>query len=107
LAYRPFVERSPRVVAAVLDFLARVSDWGNTHLDEAAHIISSDTGIPEDVTRIALSRAPLAIEPLNAAIIARQQAAADVFHAQGFIPAPVVIKDMIWTRDLAKATAAL
>jgi sulfonate transport system substrate-binding protein len=97
LAYRGFAERAPAVLGAVLDFLAVESDWSNAHVDEAAQIMSARTGIPYDVTLTAMRRAPFAITPLTPAIVQRQQAAADVFRHQGFIPARVSVGDAVWT----------
>jgi sulfonate transport system substrate-binding protein len=97
LAYKPFAERSPHLLAAVLDFLAVLSAWSNVHVDESARIVSAQTGIPSDVALTAIRRAPLAIEPLTPAIVARQQAAADTFHQQGVIPAPVAVREAVWS----------
>lgn len=97
IAYRPFAERSPRLLAAVLDQLAKQSAWGNAHLAEAAAIIAARTGIPKDIAALCLKRAPLALKPVTPDIVARQQAAADIFHVQGFIPAPVVVRDAVWS----------
>ena len=97
IAYRPFAERAPRLLAAVLDQLAAQSAWGNAHVDEAAGIIAARTGIPKDIAVLCLKRAPLALKPVTPDIVARQQAAADIFLAQSFIPAPVMGKDAVWT----------
>lgn len=97
VAYRGFAERSPKLLAGVLDFLAAQSAWGNANVDQAARIISTRSGIPDDIAVLALRRAPLAIQPMTEAVVSRQQAAADTFYAQGFIPAPVAVKDAVWT----------
>ena len=97
IAYRPFAERSPKLLSAVLDFRAAESAWGNAHVDEAGRIVADRTGIPKDIAVLTLRRAPLILKPVTPDIVARQQAAADIFHAQGFIPAPVAVKDAVWT----------
>ncbi len=97
VAYRPIAERSPKVLGAVLDFLAAESAWGDEHIDQAAQIISNQTGIAHDISILALQRAPLAVKPLTPAIVTRQQAAADLFHAQAFIPTRISVKDAVWS----------
>jgi sulfonate transport system substrate-binding protein len=107
IAYRPFAGRAPQLLAAVLDELAVQSAWGDAHADQAAAIISARTGIPDDIAILCMRRAPLALEPITPQIVARQQAAADIFRAQDFIPAPVAVKDAIWTgwRPVASPSA--
>jgi sulfonate transport system substrate-binding protein len=97
LAYRPFAEKTPKVLSAVLDFLAAQSAWGNAHVADAAAIMASQTGLPVSIATQALRRAPLALTPVTAKVVERQQAAADLFSRQGFIPAPVTVADAVWS----------
>ena len=97
LSYRPFADRSPKVLSAVLDFLAAQSAWGNAHVDEAAQIMATQTGLPLSIATTALRRAPLAPAPVTARVIERQQSAAEAFYRQGFIPAPVKVADAVWS----------
>jgi sulfonate transport system substrate-binding protein len=96
VAYRPFADRQPAVLRAILDFLARTAAWGDDHADESAAILARSTGMPSNVCAEIVRRTPSAIGPMSPAVIARQQAAADIFHAQRFIPDPVVVKDAVW-----------
>jgi len=97
LAYGPFAEGSPKALSAVLDFLAAESSWGDAHVEDAAQILSARTGIPLDISEQTLRRAPLELRPLDAFAVTRQQAAADAFYAQGFIPAPIRVQSAVWT----------
>jgi sulfonate transport system substrate-binding protein len=97
IALRPFAERSAKVLAGVLDFLAAESAWGNAHVDQAAAIITGRTGIPKDIAALALRRAPLALTPMTPAVVARQQAAADILRAQGFIKDRIAVQDAVWS----------
>lgn len=97
VAFAPFAAREPRLLAATLDFLASVSAWENANVDAAAAIIAARTGLPIDVAVLTLRRAPFALRPVDAIVAARQQSAADIFHREGFIPRPVVVKDAVWS----------
>ena len=97
LAYRPFAQRAPQLLSAVLDFLAEESAWGDAHITESAQIITAQTGVPADISALVLRRAPLAIQPMTADVVAREQAAADIFHEQGFIPNRITVQDAVWS----------
>ncbi len=96
LAYKPFAQRFPRILASVLDFLSAEAAWGNAHVQEAAQIISDRTGIAKEACLLMLRRAPLELRSLNSFVIARQQAAADTFYAQRLIPAPIDVRAAVW-----------
>ena len=97
LAWLSFAERSPKLLAAVLDFLNAESAWGDAHVDEAARIVAAQTGVPADISALTLRRAPLALQPMTPEVVAREQAAADIFLSQGFIPHPIKVADAVWT----------
>jgi len=96
LAQSAFAQAAPKVLGAMLDFLAAESAWGNAHVPDAARIIAASTGIPLDICALTLRRAPLAIRPMTSFAVARQQAAADAFYTQGFIPAPIKVASAVW-----------
>jgi ABC-type nitrate/sulfonate/bicarbonate transport system substrate-binding protein len=96
VAYRPFAERKPALLRAVLDFLAATTAWSDGHADETAAILAGATGVSLAISAETVRRAPLAIGPVTAEVTARQQAAADIFHAQGFIPEPIAVRDAVW-----------
>jgi sulfonate transport system substrate-binding protein len=96
LAWRPFAQRQPRLLAAALDFLASVAAWGVARPDAAAAIIAQQTGLAPAIALTVLRRAPLAIQPVTPPILARQQQAADLLNEAGFIPKPIAVAAAVW-----------
>jgi len=72
--------------------------WGQTHQDEMVKIISDANHLPADVVLTSLRRGPLAVEPLDAAAVARQQAGADTFADLKIIPAH--IDTLTWKKPI-------
>jgi sulfonate transport system substrate-binding protein len=61
--------------------------------------LSEITGVPEDVTRVTLTRKGFdlgRVGPMTGEAIAYQQALADEFLGLGILPRPLVIQDIVW-----------
>jgi sulfonate transport system substrate-binding protein len=104
IASRPFAERAPRVLAALLDSLALDAAWGNAHQGDCGALIQAATGLPANIVATGLRRGPFAVVPVSDAVIKAQQANADIFQRLGVIPAAVDVRTAAWTR-WAPATA--
>jgi sulfonate transport system substrate-binding protein len=79
--------------------LRKVGEAAQVDLDATATSISASTGVPVEITRITLGRkgADLgAILPLDADIIAYQQALADEFYGLKIIPRQLTVADAVW-----------
>ena len=99
LANGTFTKDNPNVLVEVIDELAKVGAYAQAHLEDTVDDISSITGIPVDIQRVALTRkgADLgAIQPLDETVLAYQQALADEFHELGILPAKLDIGSAFW-----------
>ncbi|PNG26835.1 aliphatic sulfonate ABC transporter substrate-binding protein [Methylocella silvestris] len=97
LAARSFAEQNPRTLSQLIDVFAGEFAWARAHRPELAQAIHDATGIDEEAILKAVQRADLDVVPLNDAIVANQQAAADRFFRTGLIPRKIAVRDIIWT----------
>ncbi|MGW4244466.1 ABC transporter substrate-binding protein [Nocardia sp. NPDC004722] len=87
--------------AAVRDLLGRIQQahvWITGHHEEWAKRSSEITGVPYDVTLLAVNRGNVADHPLDDATITAEQQVADAFSDAKLIPGKVKITDFIDTR---------
>ncbi|QQR34928.1 aliphatic sulfonate ABC transporter substrate-binding protein [Devosia oryziradicis] len=94
-----YAKENPTILAEVIDELRKVGTAAQTDLDATAAAISASTGVPTDITRITLGRKAAdlgAILPLDAEIIAYQQALADEFYDLKIIPRQLNVADAVW-----------
>jgi sulfonate transport system substrate-binding protein len=96
LASAHLARDAPEVLRKFLDALRAECAWGNSHQDEMVQIISGASRLPPDVVLTSLRRGRLAVEPMTAPVIARQQAAADIFAALHVIPRPITVAKAVW-----------
>lgn len=99
LANGSFTKTNPEVIVEVIDELAKVGKAAQANIDATVGEISKVTGVPEPIQKIALTHkgADLgAIQPLDATILAYQQALADEFFGLKIIPKQLNIGDAFW-----------
>ena len=97
LAARRFAESQPQTVLALLDTINAAADWARAHPEDLAQQMASITGVPIAAERVAAPRGVYAVQPMDAAIVARQQHLADLFAAQRIIPAKIDVQSIVWT----------
>ena len=97
LANKDFTTRSPQIVAAINEELAKIAKWAEANRGEVAEVQAAATGLDLESWKRAVERAEFAIGPVNENIVAEQQRIADRFHRLGLIPKPIVVKDIVWT----------
>jgi sulfonate transport system substrate-binding protein len=95
LASRPFATDKADVLQVVLDTLVESDAWAASHPEEVARLVAAETGIDESTLLKVEKRSAYGIEPVTPAIVAEQQALADMFLDLGLIPERV---------DIASAT---
>ena len=99
LANGRFTEENPELVLDVLDELARVGRAAQGDLATTVPALSKITGVPEDITRVTLTRAGFdlgRVGPVSSETQAYQQALADEFLALGILPKALTIQDIVW-----------
>jgi sulfonate transport system substrate-binding protein len=90
-----YVERNPKVITALFEDLADRSRWLTANLEATAKLIAPVQGLDVEVVRSSLTRYPLGVVPVSAAVAAEQQKVADVFHEQKLIPQAVKVSDAL------------
>jgi sulfonate transport system substrate-binding protein len=93
LAARPYAEKHPEVVRAILEELAKVDEWGAKNQKDVAAILSAQTGLDTEVVSLAASRYAYGVKPITAEVLAQQQKVADAFTELKLIPKAIVVKD--------------
>ena len=95
LAARPFATERADVLKAILDTLVDSDAWAADHPEDVARLVAAETGIAESTLLKVEKRSAYGIEPVTDAIVAEQQALADMFLDLRLIPERV---------DVASAT---
>jgi sulfonate transport system substrate-binding protein len=103
LASAKLAHEAPDLLRDFLNALRVEAAWGQAHQDEMVKIISDANHLPADVVLTSLRRGPLAVEPMTADAVARQQAGADTFTDLHIIPAHIEIASAVW-RDWKPAS---
>jgi sulfonate transport system substrate-binding protein len=88
----------PAKVAAIRDYLRRLNaawQWAGENPDEWAEAWTEDSGLPLEVTRVAVIRKASDIVPLDAEILDAQQRLADLFLEEGELSRRVVFSDIV------------
>ena len=105
LASRRFTEREPGAVLALLDAINATADWARANPEELAQTLAGITGVPLPAQRVSAARGVYAVQPMDEAIIARQQSVADTFAALRVIPARVDVRAAVWRPERPRAEA--
>lgn len=86
LAARPFATDRQNELRAILDTLMESDAWAAENPEEVAAMVAAETGIDETTLLKVEKRTAYGIEPVTEAIVAEQQALADMFLDLGLIP---------------------
>ena len=95
LASRPYAQKRPDVLKALLDELARVDAWILQNVKETSTIFSAQTGLPADVVELSNGRFSFHVQPITEQVIREQQSIADTFADLKLIPKKIQIKDAV------------
>jgi sulfonate transport system substrate-binding protein len=91
-----FVRANPELISKLLARLTAASEWVRGHRPEVADLLSNATGMPPDVMRRAMARAPAEVLPMTDDIARSQQQIADRFRALGLLPVDIRVFDAVW-----------
>jgi sulfonate transport system substrate-binding protein len=92
-----FAAKNPKVLAAIIDEVTKLTEWAAQNRDKFAEATSASIGIDLDVERAAIGRTDLVVRRVTPAIIAELQETADAFLKVGVISMPVVIRNAVWS----------
>jgi sulfonate transport system substrate-binding protein len=95
LATRPFAEKSPKVLAQLIDELDKTDDWASKNQAETVNQIAPLIGLTPDIVQLAVARYSYGVEPVSAKVATAQQQIADTFFELKLIPKPIQIKDAL------------
>ena len=99
LANGDFVENNPDLVPLILKELASVGTKAQANIDETAKLLAAITGVPQDVTKVSLTRpgADLGrVSLVSDEAISYQQALADEFYDLKIVPKKLNVADIVW-----------
>jgi sulfonate transport system substrate-binding protein len=105
LATKPYAEKHPEVITALVEEVRAVGEWSKAHPEEVTAQVAPLLGLPADITLTSVKRQGYGAQFLNPQTVAAQQKIADSFHQLKLIPKPLRIQDVIWTppANIAKA----
>ncbi|WP_280151623.1 sulfonate ABC transporter substrate-binding protein [Piscinibacter sp. XHJ-5] len=95
LAARPYAEKHPQVIQAIVDELAKLDRWAAADPKAVATLLAPQIGLDAPITELAASRFAYGIQPITPQVAAEQQKIADTFHELKLIPKPVRIHDAL------------
>jgi sulfonate transport system substrate-binding protein len=95
LASRPYAEKNPQVVKAIINELEKLDVWAAKNPAGVAEVLGPQIGLDRPITELAVSRFAYGIQPINAKTAAEQQKIADAFQALNLIPKPIRITDAL------------
>lgn len=107
LTSKPFAQKNPEVVVALVDEIRKIGEWTKANTDAATAQVAPLLGLSPEITRIAVERQGYGAQLITPDVVEAQQKIADTFTDLKLIPKRLVIKDVIWTRpDGAPTTAS-
>ena len=105
LAARPFAERHPDVIGALVEEIRTVGEWTQRSPEQATAQVAPLLGLSADITRIAVQRQGYGARWIDEPVVAAQQRIADTFSQLKLIPKPLSIRDVVWTPPAKVALA--
>ena len=96
LANRDFLRDHEDIVSQINAEVAKATTWASAHKDETAQLFADASGVPLEAQTRAVKRAEFGFGPMTPKVIEQQQAVADRFLKLGLIPAPIVVRDIVW-----------
>ena len=105
LATKPYAEKNPQVIGALVEEIRGVGKWVQGNLEEATSQVAPLIGLSPEITRQAVERQGYGAQFISPQVIEAQQKIADTFTDLKLIPKKLSIKDGIWTPP-AKVAAA-
>jgi sulfonate transport system substrate-binding protein len=103
LASRPYADKKPQVVAALIDELVKLDAWALKSQKDVAAVLAPQIGLDIGIAELATSRFTFGIKLISAAVAVEQQKIADAFFELKLIPKAIRITDALPSGKLALA----
>jgi len=103
LASRPYADKNPLVVQAIIEELARLDKWAEGNAKEDVAFLAPQIVLEPAIAELAAQRFAYGIRPISTAVAAEQQKIADVFFELKLIPKAIRIGDAL-PQSLATAS---
>lgn len=97
LASRPYADKQPQVIRAIVEELAKFDRWAEGNSREVAAFLAPQIGLDIGVAEVAASRFAYGIVPITPTVAAQQQKIADAFFELKLIPKAIRISDALPT----------
>ena len=101
-ATRKFAETHPEIIQALTGAIDRAAAWTKEKPAEVAAYLSHDVGVDEKLLEVITRRQPWGFHPIDAAVLADQQAIADAFLQLGLIPKRIEVSEATAKNTVAK-----
>jgi sulfonate transport system substrate-binding protein len=95
LSTRGFVEKNPDFVPALAAAVDSAGKWVAASPAEVSTYLAKEIGMDSQILQPIIQRAPWGFRRLDAAVIADQQAIADLFFSLKLIPKPISVADAV------------
>jgi sulfonate transport system substrate-binding protein len=95
LSTRGFVEKNPDFAPALAAAVDSAGKWAAASPSEVAAYLAKEVGMDQQVLQPIIQRVPWGFRPLDATVIADQQAIADLFVSLKLIPTPIRVADAV------------
>ena len=95
LASRPYAEKHPQVIQAIVDELAKLDRWAEGNSKEVAAFLAPQIGLDVGIAEVAAGRFAYGVQPISPAVAAEQQKIADTFYELKLIPKAIRIADSL------------
>lgn len=93
-AAKPFTEKQPEQVKAIVEEIEKADDWAKANVKEAAAQLSPQLGIEAPVLEEVLARRPSGVQAIKPEVVTYQQQVADTFLQLGLLPKPVKVQEV-------------
>jgi sulfonate transport system substrate-binding protein len=103
LASRPYADKNPQVVAAIIDELVKLDAWAIKSVKDVAVVLAPQIGLDVNIAELAASRFAYGIKPITPAVAAEQQKIADAFFELKLIPKAIRVADALPSAKVAVA----
>ena len=105
LASRPYADKHPVVIQAIVEELAKLDRWAEGNSKEVGAFLAPQIGLDVGIAEVAAARFAYGIQPISPAVAAEQQKIADTFYELKLIPKAIRVSDALpaaTTRTAAK-----